>query len=888
MAEHVFPSEKDTNIRIRAGNILGYAESVLRWAMESTLPEKEKEKLALRLAKRRAAASGIEKVAEHPMTIGIFGASQAGKSYLVNELSRGGNPRLEIIVGSKGTKDFIRELNPEGGRESTAQVTRFTAIHRGGPDPEFPIPIRMLSVSDLLKIFANGFAHECATHEVDPAQFEESRSQVSSAPDSADSLLTTFDVYMVENYITKELTPKNYYFRELGNLLFWEFLRDVVSKKSFEAQVELLSWLWARISSITGRFKLLADWSRKLRSEIVWTNVDALVPRERSILDVQNLKAHFRAMSDEPVFIKTVAGKKGPIPRSLLAALTAEVTLQIPGEHATELAQFCDILDFPGARARGGDYRAENLDQAPASEKELDPLVEVFLRGKVAYLFDKYIETRDVNALVLCCPPSNPEVHSLPYLVQKWIVRTHGAAPAERHDKPVLLYIAFTKFDETLAKKEGGNDPASPVRWEARLRGGFEEFFAKNGSQTGDNWSIRWDRLSAFKNCYWIRNPNVDQTAFLKQDGREVVREDYGSWLVELRPYYLQNSLVKAHFNEPERSWSEVTTPGRYGIQYLQERLSAGLHPDQKSQMLSSDLDRIVADIENIVSPYLVDDDVAEKARQEAELRVRELDEKEYEHPVFGYLIETFWLPEEQVQVLFDESYKWGSPIGTTRDMQRDQIGVIRTSVPSASGRSRRPAIRQRPGDEVPEPAKRDSGVVAPSAQPSLPAHSRNFAELVLKKWGTVLANLENDDEVISYTGLTPDWMRSVTDTIVKGAYSPGRSGASLADDIAGTSAGAFRSPDPGRHRRSQAFLASQLLGTYLTSLGGETYTHPEPTGGAPCATGEGFPGEGFLAHWLLRLKELYQANAGVSGADELESAKKLKSLIEEWGRKIW
>jgi hypothetical protein len=888
MAQYVFPSEKDTKVRIRAGSMRNYVENVIQWANESTLTDKEKEKLILRLAKRRAAAASIEKVAEHPMTIGVFGASQAGKSYLVNELARGAGSRLQIVVGAQGTKDFIRELNPEGGQESTAQVTRFTSIPQTTPDPEFPIPVRLLSVSDLLKIFSNGFAHECAAHEVDIVQFEKSRDTLRSVPDSPDDFLNVYDMYMVENYINRDLGNKNYYFTELRNLLYWEFFREVVSKKSFEVQVEYLSWLWARIDSMTGRFKLLADWTRKLRSEIVWTNVDALVPRENSILDVQNLKGHFRAMSDEAVLIKTGGGKKGPIPRSLLSALTAEVTLQVPSEYAGEFATFCDILDFPGARARGGDYRAEHLDAPCKSEKELDPLVEVFLRGKIAYLFDKYVETRDVNALVLCCPPMNPEALSLPYLVQKWVARTHGSTSADRHDKPVLLYVVFTKFDETLTKKEGGSDPTSPVRWEARLRSGFEEFFAKNGNQTGDNWTIRWDRRCAFQNCYWVRNPNVDQTAFIKQDGAEVIREDYMKWLQELKPNYVQNRYVQAHFSDTDRSWIEVSTPGRHGIQYLQERLGTGLHPDQKSLMLNSDMDSILSDIEKILAAYQVDDDAAEKARKEAELRIRELDEKEYEFPVFGFLLENLCIPEQQIQVLFDESYKWGSPNSLATGVSMDQIGVIRTDMPATEGRARRPALRQRFTSPGPDSGQEDGARAGHGETPTLPAQSMRFSELVLGKWESVLASLENDEKIVVYTGLSADWFRSVTDTVVKGARSQSAAGSSLADSIARISAGAFRSPDPGAHRRAQAFLVWQLLGDYVTNLGGEPYQGLEPPSVTPTATGEGFPGEAFFSYWLELLKRLYQANAGGLGSEDAESAKKLKDLIQNVGNKLW
>ena len=58
------------------------------------------------------------------MCVGVFGPSQAGKSYLVSILaSRDGRP-LQARFADK-TYDFLREINPPGNRESTGLVTRF-------------------------------------------------------------------------------------------------------------------------------------------------------------------------------------------------------------------------------------------------------------------------------------------------------------------------------------------------------------------------------------------------------------------------------------------------------------------------------------------------------------------------------------------------------------------------------------------------------------------------------------------------------------------------------------------------------------------------------------------------------------------------------------------
>ena len=58
------------------------------------------------------------------MCVGVFGPSQAGKSYLVSILAQ---PRRPAAAGAFGDQsyDFLREINPPRQRESTGLVTRF-------------------------------------------------------------------------------------------------------------------------------------------------------------------------------------------------------------------------------------------------------------------------------------------------------------------------------------------------------------------------------------------------------------------------------------------------------------------------------------------------------------------------------------------------------------------------------------------------------------------------------------------------------------------------------------------------------------------------------------------------------------------------------------------
>src|SRR6478736_5004187 len=74
--------------------------------------------LALRTRKLRRAWS-------RKQSVGLFGPSQAGKSFLVGALLSHELGTLEVLSRDRSL-DFLKEINPAKGVESTGVVTRFT------------------------------------------------------------------------------------------------------------------------------------------------------------------------------------------------------------------------------------------------------------------------------------------------------------------------------------------------------------------------------------------------------------------------------------------------------------------------------------------------------------------------------------------------------------------------------------------------------------------------------------------------------------------------------------------------------------------------------------------------------------------------------------------
>src|SRR5262249_27916588 len=89
----------------------------------------------------------LAKAAGRPMCVGVVCPRQAGKSYLVSVLARRGQKLTAIFDGNRPELDFLSELNPSGGNESTGLVTRFT-IQKVATPPGFPVHLRLLTQTD--------------------------------------------------------------------------------------------------------------------------------------------------------------------------------------------------------------------------------------------------------------------------------------------------------------------------------------------------------------------------------------------------------------------------------------------------------------------------------------------------------------------------------------------------------------------------------------------------------------------------------------------------------------------------------------------------------------------------------------------------------------------
>ena len=541
------------------------------------------------------------------MCAGVFGPSQAGKSYLISALARDAAGRLMADFSGE-LHDFISEINPPGGKESTGLVTRFTMTRPATPPPAgFPVQIRLLSETDLVKIFANTYYADCE-HEDEPdgkaitAALNVLEKKVQPGPER----VTLDDFEELQEYLTKNFKAKPRV-QELGRT-YWTRALEIGPRLALADRCQLYSLIWDQVEPFDRAFDLLVAGLERLgHADLAFCPLLALIPREKSIIDVDMLAGLNDNDQSDCIEVAAPNGVRALLPRAVVTALTAELTI-VMRDKPDDYYEHTDLLDFPGYRARYqfADIRREL--RAP------DMLRQMFLRGKVAYLFQRYCAERELTSMLLCIGPSNQEVQDLPGVINDWILSTHGETPERRKGKPISLYFVLTKSDVEFDEKVGEDSVVR--RWDTRLQASLLDFFGKQY-----DWPNDWDGEKKFNNIFLLRNPNYIFDKILDYDAakREIgVRDQKEPYVAALRDAFCHSPVVREHFEAPEASWAALMELNDGGIGLLREKLRPVCNPGLKRQQIETSLverqDRLAA---RFRAYWKSDDKEAERRQKE-------------------------------------------------------------------------------------------------------------------------------------------------------------------------------------------------------------------------------------------------------------------------------
>ncbi len=598
------------------------------------VPQENKLGLNKQLGKYRRDTQRYKSALLKRPSVAIFGQSQVGKSYLVSNLVKPPEADDLDIVGTNAQEriDFIEKINPPGdGKEATGIVSRFTVAYDF--NTAHPYLLKMLSQADILRVIINGYFSDLMNYAddsyINPEQFKATLSQLRSL--KTGQIFAGFsedDVYDVKEYI--QLNFKNHHIAD-GMVPFWDDLADLIPYLPANQRWRAFEVFWSKRQFFTDLFnKLSAGLEQLSFAPEVECGMEATPDKYKTIIDVERLRELFKPEMARTIPVYLPGGLSVQMDMSVLSALTAEIVLRLEKSIAQHpqraFLQYADVLDFPGARSR------EKTPESTFLQNNSIEKLQLFLRGKIAFLFDRYNFNHEISTLLYCHDNTPQNVKTIPHLLYDWIQRTHGGSPDERTEReqrlssiitgtPVeklnpLLFV-LTKFNFELSKREksaAGHDG----KWASRLWENFHDFMSQ---PLTDKWPGRWtERDPNFRNSFLLRDPNpkfamgvYEQTP----DGKEQFSESYAEQLEFIKQSFLTNQYVSKHFRDTKTAWDEAVTPEKSGgINYIVEYLTPTCNPKIRVERLKMLIEQAKQNVISAFENYVDSGDLASKLRK--------------------------------------------------------------------------------------------------------------------------------------------------------------------------------------------------------------------------------------------------------------------------------
>ncbi len=628
------------------------------------------EKLQRRLKLKAFNAKKLMRATQRKPGIGVFGVSQAGKSYLVSTLARKDTNPLMAVFGDIDI-NFIESINPEGGKESTGVVTRFTVDPPENYHADYPVCIDLLSLTDIIKILSNSYVfdlrHDNDKKEAhDPDELNQTLKEIeASAAKDPISPLSEEDLIDLAQYCQHKLGNRNSNHRmdALNSIDYWNRAAKVGPYLSDSNLQRLFGLLWEDLQAISKIFSQLLDSLNQLEHpQTAFCSLEGLCQLDSSgrysrrldgsIVDVETLLHRGigeKESHGDNVIVRTDKGAMTHLPRNVLTALIAELVITMK-EKPAPFFDHTDLLDFPGARSR------ETQVKDPTYLDKSDTRARLFLRGKVAYLFERYCDNKDLTSLLLCSGFENMEVVSLPEMVYDWISATHGASPEKRAElTDTSLFLVMTKFDATAFKQAAG-DGDLVNRWTSRIKTSLIQPYSK----TPNDWPNHWQGVGrVFNHCFCVRNPAFRQDGIFEYENNNSINEigiraDKHDFINELKCSFIESDSMQKHVYDVNKVWDSLMTLNDGGISILRSRLETTCKSDIKDTQIKRLISEIRTDVKSLIEPFYVTGDLDNALKKKLGLAKRISDAlKKRTKERFPELISTLQIDEDALYEIY-------------------------------------------------------------------------------------------------------------------------------------------------------------------------------------------------------------------------------------------
>lgn len=553
--------------------------------------------------------------------VALYGESQVGKSYLISSLLSEENKPFGITDASGAVYNFIEDINPiGGGNESTSLVSRFSVSYQP-INANFPIKATLLSPADIVLTLCDSYYNDIKADHSLIWQTEQINAEIYSLKErfldrqSQQKVFSEDDVLDMQDYFKENFSTK------ASNVLFSSFFEEVssfISKAKPNEWKFIFSLLWNNNSKFTILFDtLISEYEKMNFSDTVYLPIEAVLRKYGTLLDVERLKEIYNSSSHilseyksetTVLFVENGQERQVSSKKSYLCALLAELVFH-QEESLLQSKPFLketDLLDFPGARGRL---------TLPENEINDENIPELLIRGKVAYLFNKYSETEKISIFMLCAKHEQAAQRSMPEMLNNWIHKFIGETPEKREafistSQIPPLFIVGTFFNVNLEYNPLQDKPddfsSLNYRWHQR----FERTLAVELLNTETySWFNDWTKSSPnFQNIFLLRDFVYSESksqifkGFLNEgrETEEVNPENYPDFRQNLRQSFIEHNFVKRHFANPAESWDEAASMNKDGSQLIIDKLTIAANNINQARY-----EKIIAELNEISETIL-------------------------------------------------------------------------------------------------------------------------------------------------------------------------------------------------------------------------------------------------------------------------------------------
>lgn len=618
---------------------------------------------------RKIAATELENPA-----IAAYGESQKGKSYVItNLLSDNGKPFT--VKTPEREYDFVKEINPiTNNVEATGVVTRFTTF---GHDParydaNYPVLIKLLGVSEIATILCDGYHSDITDYQ---SYSDDELKNISTEiynrykdkSDLPSPAVVEDDIIDMKYYLQRCTGGST---QSLIRSPYFERVALIARKVEVTDWAEIFAPLWHKNATLTHLFKRLSDALRRLGyARMVYLPISAVLNTNQTLMSVQRInELGMKEKTDDAYFtdiiVRAPSGATSTIAhfdKSELSALCAEAIFKVEDRFLNSEIAFdmtmitdpqvkaqlsekpfkkdiirnTDLLDFPGARARN-QLKEENLDKTDAKSSMTND-ANVYLRGKVAYLFNRYSDSGLINILLFCHDNAQRNDDTLYITIENWVKQYVGDTPDQRAHTLKLtggispFFIIATKFNIDMTMADANPDDvancrnAIDQRWADRFNIVlYKEVIHGNDAEWFKNWITEGE---TFKNTYLLRDykysgdtgkGNNLYTGF-RETGREQQSAMDPVYYERMRTSFIESEHTRKFFANPAVAWDAAATRNNDGALYLfrQLAIAAANMETTRRELTANTLHNIGKALHDILKGYYHANDAEEQLRQD-------------------------------------------------------------------------------------------------------------------------------------------------------------------------------------------------------------------------------------------------------------------------------